>query len=98
MTKALKKVLVDRDRLMNADAAVVATDTVHIFDRIQGKPHERQLLALACAFSLLVEACNLEPFDVVTAAKNVMADRVSAAGRRPQFKAMEYHLATEVLG
>lgn len=98
MTKAIRRFLIDRDRLMSSSSQATASDTVDVFDRIQQKPKERQLLALACAFTLLCDACNIPPQDVFLASANLMADKETASGLRPQFRAMQYHLETEVLG
>lgn len=95
MTKA--QVLVDRDRLNLAPAGEVAHTCVSIFDRIQGFSREKQLLGLACAFALLADACHLPPQDVFTAARNLMADRLTSSGMRPQFEAMKFHLNTDIL-
>lgn len=96
-----ERLLVDRDRLMNADRKEVASTTVHIFSRIEAFRKERQLLGLACAFVLLCDACNIPAQDVFTAAKNLMANplkaEASARPLAPQFEAMGYHLRTDVM-
>lgn len=96
-----ERLLIDRDRLMNADRGVVASLTVRLFSAIEDFRKERQLLALACAFVLLCDACRIPAQDVFTAAKNLMANPIAAeADARPmgpQFEAMSYHLRTDVL-
>lgn len=95
MAKA--KTLVDRDALMSAPKKTVADLCVHIFDRIQGRAKEHQLLALASAFTLLASACRIEPQDVYSASSRLMADPMTSTGLAPQFQAMRFHLNTEVL-
>lgn len=92
-----KKLLVDRDRLMNANKAEVARDTVTVFDRIQHLPKHRQLLALAAAFLLTADASGIPAQDAFTATKNLMKDPLTSTGLSPQFQAMKFHLRTEVL-
>lgn len=89
--------LIDRDRLNNANKYDVASTCVRIFDRIQAMDKEHQLLALACAFSLMADACRLPAQDIFTVAKNLMVDEQTATGIAPQFQAMRYHLDTELL-
>lgn len=92
-----KKTLVNRDALMSAPKKTVADLCVLIFDRIQSRDKEHQLLALAAAFTLLCSACKIEPQDVYAASKNLMADPLTSTGLAPQFQAMRFHLNTEVL-
>lgn len=91
------RLLIDRDRLMNAPRKIVATATVNIFDRIQGMAKEIQVLALAAAFAITCETSRVEPQDAFTAVKNLMADPMTSTGRGLQFDAMKYHLETDIL-
>lgn len=95
MAKA--KTLIDRDALMCAPKKIVGDLCVHIFDRIQGRKKEHQLLALAAAFALLTDATRIEPQEVYSASKALMADPMTSSGLAPQFQAMRFHLNTEVL-
>lgn len=92
-----KRLLYNRDRLMNASKRSVANITVAIFDRIQGAAKELQILGLAAAFAITCEASRVEPQEAFTAVKNLMADPLTATGRGLQFDAMRYHLDTELL-
>lgn len=97
MPQSAKVPLVDRDRLNSAPAASVASTCVSIFDRIQGLTQEKQLLGLACAFALMCDAVNLPPQEVYQASRNVMAEKMTASGMKPQFEAMRFHLETDIL-
>lgn len=92
-----KRLLVDRDRLMNAKRGDVANGCVNIFDKVQRFPKAIQLLSLACSFILLCDASGVPAQDVFTAGKNLMADPLTQTGLGLQFQAMRYHLNTEVL-
>lgn len=92
-----KASLVDRDALNGAPKKLVADLCVHVFDRLQDRKKEHQLLGLAAAFALLCDACRIPPQDVFTATKNLMADPMTSTGLAPQFQAMRFHLNTEVL-
>lgn len=93
-----RRLLVDRDRLSNANRANVARLCVLLFDRLQHHARkEEQLLALAAAFLLMAEACGIPAQDAFVAVKNMMADPLRASGIYHQFDAMRYHLDTEVL-
>lgn len=94
----LSKLLVDRDRLMNADSRQVARATVSIFDRIQGMPKAVQLLGLACAFILTASVSGINAQDAFTASKNLMADPLGEQGLSRDFAAMRFHLDTDVVG
>ena len=95
MTKA--KFLVDRDALLNESSAETASTCVSLFDRIQGLPKSRQLMGLACAFALMCDASGLQPQDVFSASRNLMADRMTTSGMKPHFEAMKFHLSTDIL-
>jgi hypothetical protein len=95
MAKA--KTLIDRDALNSAPKRQVADLCVSIFDRIQQRRKEHQLLGLAAAFTLLCDACKVPAQDVFAAVKNLMADPMTSTGLAPQFQAMRFHLRTEVL-
>lgn len=98
MNERRRRLLVDRDRLVNAHRANVARLTVLLFDRIQlHESKEEQLLALAAAFLLMAEACGVPAQEAFTAVKNMMADPMRASGIYHQFDAMRYHLDSEVL-
>lgn len=97
MTKDRTRLLVDRDRLMNASRNKVADTCVHIFDRIQGLPKELQVLGLAAAFLLTADASRIPAQDAFTAVKNLMANPLTASGLDLQFQAMKFHLETELL-
>lgn len=98
MAKPRNRLLVDRDRLINANRANVARLCVNLFERIQLHPRkEEQLLALAAAFLLMAEACSIPAQEAFTAVKNMMADPMRASGIYHQFDAMRFHLDTEVL-
>lgn len=90
------RLLINRDRLMNAPRAQVASATVNIFDRIQGLPKEIQLLALACAFILTADASGIPAQDAFTASKNLMVDPNTQTGLGREFQAMRHHLRTEL--
>lgn len=87
----------DRDRLNHAPQGVVANLTAQLFDRLQDKPKEHQLLAMACAFILMAETCRLPAQDAFQAASNLMKDPLTATGRHVTFDAMRYHLETDIL-
>lgn len=92
-----RRLLYDRDRLMNAPKRAVATACVNIFDRIQGLSKEIQILALAGAFAITCEVSRCSPQDAFTAVKNLMADPMTSTGRGLQFDAMRFHLDTDVM-
>lgn len=91
-----RRALVDRDKLNSTSRSEVARDCVRIFDRIQTWPKESQVLALAAAFILACDACRLPPQDAFQVVKNQMHDSLTASGMAPQFRAVKYHLETEV--
>lgn len=91
-----KSILVDRDKLVNANKSDVAKGCVKIFDRIQGWPVEEQILCTASAFVLACDAAGVEPFDAYTAFRNLMRDPLTSSGIDVRFDAMKYHLKTEV--
>ena len=97
MTKAAARLLVDRDKLMNASRKDVADSMVAVFDRIQLWGREKQLLALASAFVLLADTSGIPAQDVFSASKNLMHDPMTSTGLAPQFQAMKFHLNTDVL-
>jgi len=97
VTKANRKTLINRDRMNNASKAEVAGTCVRLFDRIQDMAKEHQLLALAAAFLLMVDACNIPAQDTFTMANNLMKDPMTATGLAPQFQAMRFHLDTDIL-
>lgn len=92
-----RKLLYNRDLLMNASKRAVANATVAIFDRIQGMSKEVQILGLAAAFAIACEVSRCEPQDAFTAVKNLMADPMTATGRGLQFDAMRYHIDTDIM-
>lgn len=96
INRSKAEVLVDRDQLNSANKQQVAGICVNIFDRIQGLGREKQLLGLACAFSLMAAASDIPEQDVFTAAKNLMVDPMTSSGQGLQFQAMKYHLLTDV--
>lgn len=94
----MKKTLIDRDRLVNADAKEVATLTVLLFDRLQGYPYnEPKVLALASAFLLTCDALDVPAQDAFVACTNLMADPLHCSGMRPSFAAMSQHLKEDIL-
>ncbi len=93
----IRKLLIDYDRLVNADRTTVARTTVELFDRVQHREKEAQLLGLACAFILMAESLRVPAQDAFTAAANLMADKVNPSGREARFDAMKFHLETELL-
>lgn len=97
MNEQNRKVLIDRDRVMDADKGEVARGCVHIFDRVQHLPKHIQLLSLAAAFILTATASGIPAQDAFTATKNLMYDPLTPSGIAPQFQAMKFHLETEVL-
>lgn len=93
----LVRPLVDRDRINSANRKAVATATAAIFDRIQTRPKEEQLLALCAAFKLLIDAACYPAQDAMEAASNLMRDPRHPMRMEHRFAAMKYHLETEVL-
>lgn len=94
----MKKTLIDRDRLMNADAKEVATLTVLLFDRLQGYPYnEPKVLALASAFLLTCDAMKVPAQDAFVACQNLMTDDLHPSGLRSSFAAMSSHLKDDIL-
>lgn len=91
-----RKSLLNSDRLNHASRAEVAKATVQVFNAIQDLGKEVQSLALAAAFTLLMEVTRSQPQDVFTATKNLMFDPVNPHRIAPQFSAMQFHLETEV--
>lgn len=69
---------------------------VKAFNAIQLLPKEVQVLALAAAFSLLIDVTKLPPQDAHVAVRNLMRDPLNPHGIAPQFSAMQYHLETEL--
>jgi hypothetical protein len=96
--KLARRLLVNRDRLVNAHKTRVANLTVSLFDRIQGHPvKEEQLLALAAGFVLMSEATGVPAQDAFQAVKNLMVDEKHSERRDHRFAAMKHHLETELL-
>lgn len=71
--------------------------TANLFDRNQGDPPEHQLLALACAFTLMLETCRFNAGDAFAAASNLMRDETNSTRRHATFDAMRFHLDTHML-
>lgn len=92
-----KKLLVDRDALMNASRSKVADACVAVFDRLQGLPKETQILALAAAFLLSTDASRIPAQEAFTATKNLMFCERTASKLDLQFQAMKFHLNTDLL-
>lgn len=93
----VRRSLVSRDRLTNANRKRVAGLVVNLFDRIQSHPiKEEQLLALAGAFVLMADAFRFSAQDAFTAVKNLMTQPDKEDGLVHQFAAMKYHLQTEL--
>lgn len=86
-----------RDQMGNADIPRVSTATHAIFDALQARkgllPGET-LAAITAAFVLAVKASGLPSYDLITMARNIMAD---ANGRRVEFQAAMDYLKEEVL-
>lgn len=97
MTSKTNRLLVDRDKLMNAPRSKVADICVALFDRIQGLPKELQILGLAAAFLLTADASRIPAQEAFSAVKNLMASPLTTSGLDLQFQAMRYHLETELL-
>ena len=91
-----RKLLIDRDKMVNADRTTVARTCVELFDRIQDKAKEAQLLGLACAFILMAETLKVPAQDAFSAATNLMLDKMNPTGREARFDAMKFHLETEL--
>lgn len=88
--------MIDRDRLNSAPRGPVAKAMVNLFSTLQQLPKEIQLLALAAAFSLMIDVTKLPPQDAHTAVKNLMRDEANPTRMAPQFDAMRFHLETEL--
>lgn len=90
------KLLVDRDRLVNADKAKVAADCVRVYSSLESRDPEAQLLGIACAFVIMSEALGLDTGDVYRAALNLMYDPIHSSGRDHRFDAMSFHVKGEL--
>lgn len=98
MTNARARVLIDRDKMLNAPRRAVAQATVRLFDRIQSLPREVQLLALASAFTLMASASNIPAQDAFEASHNLVRERRNGQTLLArEFQAMEYHLGNDIL-
>lgn len=97
MSTKNKRLLVNRDALMNAPRQKVADACVAIFDRLQGLPKEMQILALAAAFLLSTDASRIPAQEAFTATKNLMFCERTSSKLDLQFQAMKFHLDTELL-
>lgn len=84
-------VLVDRDRLANANRADTARVCVRLFSAVQHLPPQHQVLGLACSFLLMADAAGIAAQDAFTFAKNLMADDLHSDRLAPQFAAMRFH-------
>lgn len=91
-----KTTLLDPDRMASASRVEVSRTCVEVFDRVQTKPREHQLLGLACAFILMCEALRVRESDAFATASRIMADKLTPSGRTAHFDAMKYHLETEL--
>jgi len=83
--------------MLNANKARVATATASVLNAIQDFRPWEQLLAITCAFAILLEATKLKPQDVRTPAINLMKDEKHSSRRDHRFAALRYYLDEEVL-
>lgn len=90
------RILVHRDRLMNAPKKPVGDSMVRLFKTVESQPRETQLLALAAAFVLMSEAFDFPATDTFQAVTNLMKDPLTSSGKGLQFDAMKFHLQTEL--
>lgn len=93
----LTSILTDRDKITNADRITTANVCALLFNAIQDKPAETQLLGLAAAFLLMARATGVPAQEAFTAVTNLMYDAMHPDGVEHRFAAMLYHLETEVL-
>jgi len=84
--------VIDRDKFNAAPKGAVASATVRLFDTIQKLPKEVQLMALACAFSLMVRAYKFNPNDAISASGRLMRDEIHSSRMDHRFDAMLFHL------
>lgn len=93
-----RKVLINPDKVNMADQEDVATATVNLFDRIQTLPGHIQLLALAAAFVLIIDASGYNAQDAFTATKNLMHSPSTMTRKGLKFQAMEYNIRENLNG
>jgi hypothetical protein len=93
----IRKKLISRDALNSASRSAVATAMVSVFDRLQGKPNEVQLLALTGAFALMSEVTEVSPEDARVVVSNLMRDPNTKTRRELRFQAMKAYLNEDLL-
>jgi hypothetical protein len=85
--------MLNRDTLNHLSVRDAATGTMAVIDAIQDMTPERQTIAIAAAFKLLMEKHKLSPQDAFTVADNIMNH---ADGRRVEFDAVRAYLEHEL--
>lgn len=88
--------VISRDKFNSAPKGEVAKTTVKIFDKIQHLPKEIQLMALACAFSLMLKAYRFDAQDSIVGARNLMKDEIHSSRMDHRFDAMLFHLSEDL--
>jgi len=94
---ASKRPLIQRDALNSASKNEVAKTTVSVFNAIQHKRPEHQLIALAAAYTLMLEAARYDAETPLVIAGNLMKDSRHSSGRSHQFDAMKHHIESEII-
>lgn len=84
----------NRDQMINADAAAVAQSTYRLIDTLQHLPKPNRPLATAALFLLLMETTGLKAQDVFTYAKNLINHADGTL--RPEFKAARRFMENEL--
>lgn len=84
----------NRDKMTNASPQEVAQATMWCIDRLQDFPAAIQSVVAAVLFLEVCDAHGVNPYDVATVAKNMMADTIH--GQRPEFRALRLYAKHEL--
>ena len=84
-----------RDLTGNAPLRQTSQAAMSVADAIQHVPHKgARMMGAAASFLIMAECAGLNAYDLMGMARNCMND---AAGRRPEFAAVEEFVRKEVL-
>jgi hypothetical protein len=89
----VSRAFLDRDRLMNANSALVAEATMAITDAAQLRQPQAQVLGAAMFFLEVCRHFRVAPQDAFTAITNMTNDR---DGQKPEFAAVRLYVSNEL--
>jgi len=84
----------NRDLMVNALSKDVAQAAMRLVDRLQNYPAPIQSVSVAALFLTVCQVHGVQPQDVFTVAKNMMADTIH--GQRDEFRALQMYAKHEL--